>query len=191
MREAIRVLSILATAISVLWFLSEQTYEPAIALVLGIAGILGTLERKPATPRELPITGSRKKILYVDDDLPRTRHVMLDEDGYKVIVADTADKALLEVRRQKFDLILLDVMMPPPRFVSKEAVAQGYETGIYVAKEIKKTRNRDTPIVVITANPMADVETEMRSVGVHSYLRKPFSQRDLDEEILSALSRQE
>ncbi len=82
----------------------------------------------------------------------------------------------------------LDVMMAPPRFLAKETVRDGYETGIYLARRIKESVNKKTPIVVVTANPLRDVETELRAIGVIGYLRKPFSQQDLEEEIERALA---
>ena len=118
----------------------------------------------------------------------RTRFDMLEDSGYKVVPAENADKTLQEIRNKKFDLILLDVMMAPPRFLAKETVRDGYETGIYLARRIKESVNKETPIIVVTANPLRDVETELRAIGVIGYLRKPFSQRDLEEEIERVLA---
>ena len=147
-------------------------FEPTITALAGIAGLLGTVRR----PGQVSTTkqeekNRRKIILYADDDLVRTRFDMLEDSGYKVVPAENADKTLQEIRNKKFDLILLDVMMAPPRFLAKETVRDGYETGIYLARRIKESVNKETPIIVVTANPLRDVETELRAIGVIGYLK--------------------
>jgi CheY-like chemotaxis protein len=130
----------------------------------------------------------RKSILYIDDDLIRTLFHMLHDSGYKVMPADNAELALGELKRKKYDLILLDIMMQPLLFVSREKGGDEYETGVYLVQKIKESINKETPIIVITGNPVPEVEAKLQDIGVVAYLRKPLELQDLEKEIESALS---
>ena len=174
-----------------MWFYFEPSFEPAITTLAGLAGLIGMgVKSKKLTGKDEEIEKQlikRKKILYIDDDLLRTRFDMLEDRGYKVVPVNNANDALKEFKKNKFDLILLDIMMPAPNFISNETVNFGYETGVYLAKEIKSSINEKTPIIVLTANPQSNVESELKNMGVAAYLRKPFRQIDLEEEIEQAI----
>jgi CheY-like chemotaxis protein len=183
----------LATILSILWFVYQPSFEPAITALLGIAGLFSiSIKRDGYHPsiEGKQSSNKRKTILYIEDDLVKTRFYMLEDSGYKVVPATNADQALREVKSEKFDLILLDIMMEPPRFVSKEIVHHGYETGVYLARRIKESINKDTPLIIVTANPLHEVEDKLRKIGIAAYLKKPFNQHDLQEEIESAFTRQ-
>ncbi len=190
--RTIQLLSTIAIILSVLWYYYEPSYEPAITTILGIAGLIGTARRSNKNSKDKAEgkrhSGNRERILYIDDDLLRTRFDMLEHSGYRVIPVNDANNALKEIKKQKFDLILLDIMMPAPNFISNESVNNGYETGIHLANEIKRSINEKTPIIVITANPQPSVEAQLRDIGIASYLRKPIQQIDLEEEIESVIS---
>lgn len=189
MRMIIRSISILTVVLAIAWFAYQPGFEPAITALAGIGGLLGTIRKSGlVSPTKEEQKRRRKTILYADDDLVRTRFHMLEDSGYKVVPAENADKTLREISSKKFDVILLDVMMAPPRFLAKEIVRDGYETGIYIARRIKESLNKETPIIVVTANPLREVETELRRIGVIGYLKKPFLQQDLEEEIEKALA---
>ena len=191
MKRIIQIISTIAAVLSVLWFYFEPSFEPAITTLLGLAGLIGMgVKSKKLAMKDKGIKKEfikRKRILYIDDDLLRTRFYMLEDRGYKVVPVDNANDALKKIKKNKFDLILLDIMMPAPNFVSNETVNYGYETGIYLANKIKSSINRKTPIIVLTANPQPNVESELKNIGVAAYLRKPFQQIDLEEEIEHAL----
>lgn len=187
MKKIILIISIIAILLSILWFCFEPSFEPAITTLAGVIGLISTFvkskknkDKKEDYKAKLK---KRKKILYIDDDLHRSRFDMLVDKGYKVIPINNANDAIKEFKKNLFDLILLDIMMPTPNFISNEKVNNGYETGVYLAKEIKNSINEKTPIIVLTANPRPSVETELYKIGISAYLRKPFQQLDLEEEI--------
>jgi CheY-like chemotaxis protein len=191
MRQTIKGLSILAVILSILWFAFEPGFKPAITALVGIAGLIATSlkrETNDTSLEEKKRFRKRKSILYIDDDLIRTLFHMLHDLGYKVMPADNAELALGELKRKKYDLILLDIMMQPLLFVSREKVGDEYETGVYLVQKIKESINKETPIIVITGNPVPEVEAKLQDIGDVAYLRKPFELQDLEKEIESALS---
>lgn len=130
----------------------------------------------------------RKKILYIEDEIYslKARLQMLRDIGYDVKEAIDVEFALKESESEKYDLILLDIMMPPG-ILDKDEANQGYETGVPLTKKIKEGINKDTPIIVITANPSTYVKTKLEEVGIDSYLTKPVHQIELEKEIESVL----
>jgi CheY-like chemotaxis protein len=191
MRQTIKGISILAAILSILWFAFEPGFKPAITALVGIAGLIATSlkrETNDTSSEEKKRFRKRKSILYIDDDLIRTLFHMLHDLGYKVMPADNAELALGELKRKKYDLILLDIMMQPLFFVSREKGGDGYETGVYLTQKIRESINKETPIIVITGNPISEVEAKLQDIGVIAYLRKPLELQDLEKEIESALS---
>jgi len=109
-------------------------------------------------------------ILVVDDDPVNLQVLRNHLQGDEFIVTTAADgmKALEMIEtRTKFDLILLDVMMPR---------MSGYQ----VCREIRKTRDQgEMPVIMITArNLISDLVTAF-DAGANDYLVRPFDKREL------------
>ena len=109
---------------------------------------------------------SKKHILIVDDD-NRIRDLLKDylsQNDYIVSTAENADQAKERLKYLKFDIIILDVMMPGQN---------GYE----LTKEIKKQIK--IPIVLLTAK--GEVENRIRGLelGADDYISKPFEPKEL------------
>ena len=107
-----------------------------------------------------------KHILVVDDD-DRIRDLLkeyLNEKNYIVSTSDNAENAKIKINQFKFDLIVLDVMMPGQ---------DGYD----LTKEIK--RDLKVPIILLTAK--GEVENRIRGLelGADDYLGKPFEPKEL------------
>ncbi len=109
---------------------------------------------------------SKNTILVVDDDLAhRTMlRTLITGWGYRVVEADDGEKAIEEVHRQPFDMILMDIRMVKV-------------SGLEALNEIKRF-NPAIPVVIMTA--FASVETAVRALkdGAYDYLTKPL---DFDE----------
>lgn len=119
---------------------------------------------------------SRPHILVVDDD-DRIRNLLtryLDQQGYWVSSAEDAANARVLMNMLKFDLAILDVMMPG-------------ETGLELAKHIRATR--DTPIMMLTAMGETGDRIAGLEAGADDYLPKPFEPRELLLRISSILRR--
>ena len=105
-------------------------------------------------------------ILVVDDD-DRIRELVkeyLKENKFIVSVANSAEEAKIKIGYFKFDLIILDVMMPG-------------QNGFEFTKEIKK--NSSLPIILLTAKGEVENRIEGLELGADDYLGKPFEPKEL------------
>ena len=105
-------------------------------------------------------------ILVVDDDdgIRSLVKKFLNENNYLVTTADSAEDASDKIKIIKFDLIVLDIMMPG-------------KSGLEFIEENKK--NLDTPIILLTAKGEAKQRIEGLEVGADDYLPKPFEPKEL------------
>jgi adenylate cyclase len=117
-------------------------------------------------------------ILIVDDneDNRYTLRLMLESDGHERITsAASGNEAIALVDREKFSLVLLDLMMPDL-------------TGDQVLKVIKSNPDtRDIPVVMISADTDADKVSQCIELGADDYLPKPFNPTILRARIGAAL----
>tara|TARA_Y100000591_G_C21736375_1_gene646848 strand:- start:224 stop:901 length:678 start_codon:yes stop_codon:yes gene_type:complete len=105
-------------------------------------------------------------ILVVDDD-DRIRNLLKDylhNNRYIVSTAENASQAKEKLEIIKFDIIILDVMMPGQN---------GYE----LTKEIKK--NSKVPIILLTAKGEVENRIKGLELGADDYLGKPFEPKEL------------
>ena len=105
-------------------------------------------------------------ILVVDDD-DRIRVLVkeyLVENNFIVSTANSAEEAKIKLDYLKFDLIVLDVMMPG-------------QNGFELTKEIKK--NSAMPIILLTAKGEVENRIEGLELGADDYLGKPFEPKEL------------
>ena len=109
----------------------------------------------------------RMNILAVDDeeDVRDLYTTILSEEGHRVITASNGTEAVEKVRKEKPDLIILDLKMP------------GMD-GTEVLKEIRDEID-GILVIIATAYPSLETSIEAIKVGVYDYLVKPFSPKDL------------
>jgi len=110
--------------------------------------------------------GNKYHILVVDDD-DRIRELVkeyLNENGFIVSTGNSAEEAKTRLEYFKFDLIVLDVMMPG-------------QNGFELTKEIKK--NSSIPIILLTAKGEVENRIEGLELGADDYLGKPFEPKEL------------
>jgi len=115
-------------------------------------------------------------ILVVDDerkirDLVR---VYLEHEGYSVLAADTAQRALETATKAQPDLILLDLMLPDM-------------PGEEVARSLRSVS--DVPIIMLTARSSEDERISGLRIGADDYVVKPFSPRELVARVDAVLRR--
>ncbi len=116
------------------------------------------------------------RILVVDDDVQIQKDLseILGEDGYEVSTAGSGEEALETMRREgAFDLVITDLMMP------------GMD-GMELLTEIKK-RNKDLPVVMITAFATIDSAVEAMRRGASDYIAKPFKINEVEMVVKRAL----
>ena len=105
-------------------------------------------------------------ILVVDDDegIRELVKQFLNKNNYLVTTAKSSEDALDKVKIIKFDLIVLDIMMPG-------------KSGLEFTNENKK--KLDTPIILLTAKRETSERVEGLEIGADDYLAKPFEPKEL------------
>ena len=126
--------------------------------------------------REKKVSEITYNLLVVDDD-ERIRNLLseyLIKEGFIVSTASGAEEARKKTQLIKFDLIILDIMMPG-------------DDGLKLTKEIRN--NSDIPIILLTAKSGTDSKIEGLEIGADDYLTKPFNPKELLLRVLSILKR--
>lgn len=112
--------------------------------------------------------GEMLKILLVEDNLLNQRIVLfsLKKFNHEVIIANNGLEAVEKFREDKFDVILMDIMMP---------VMDGLEATVKI-REVEQTikPEKRTPIIALTANTMDNDRNKCLSYGMDEFLAKPF-----------------
>jgi two-component system OmpR family response regulator len=119
---------------------------------------------------------NKGRVLVVDDEpgvLSIVRSYLL-KDGYQALEAQDGRKALDVFKREKPDLVVLDVMLPEL-------------DGIEVLREIRKTSQ--VPVIMLTARTEDADKLVGLELGADDYVSKPFSPRELMARIKAVLRR--
>lgn len=106
----------------------------------------------------------KKRILIVEDEesLLKLETILLTVKGYEVAGALTGNDALNKIAENRFDLILLDIMLPD---------IDGFE----VCTRVKKNpQTAAIPVVMLTAKKSPDDQERGVACGASAYLMKPF-----------------
>ena len=122
---------------------------------------------------------SARKILVVDDeiDLVETLRFPLELEGYNVLVSHDGEDALNQARKEKPDLILLDLMLPK---------LDGYK----VCRLLKfDERYKHIPILMLTAKTQEKDKILGMETGADEYITKPFEMDYLIEKVKAYLSK--
>ena len=115
-------------------------------------------------------------ILIVDDDegIRSLVKKYLSENNFLVSTAESAENASKKIKLIKFDLIILDIMMPG-------------KSGLEFIKENKRYLN--TPIILLTAKGEPSERIEGLEIGADDYLPKPFEPKELILRIQNILNK--
>ena len=110
-------------------------------------------------------------ILIVEDEIGIVQFLKqgLQEEGYQITTAADGSKGFELVQDQKFDLILLDWMLPKIN-------------GLDLCKAIR-VKDQTTPIIFLTAKDTVQETIEGLKAGANDYIKKPFSFEELVERI--------
>ena len=120
-----------------------------------------------------------KKILIVDDeaDLVETVRFPLEMDGFNVLVSYNGEDALNQARKEKPDLIILDLMLPK---------LDGYK----VCRLLKfDERYKHIPILMLTAKTQEKDKLLGKETGADEYITKPFEMDKLLEKVKTYLNK--
>ncbi len=102
------------------------------------------------------------RVLVADDEdeLLELLRFSLDAAGFEVVTVPNGKKALDMARQQKFDLIILDVMMP-------------FMDGYHVAQEISQDP-QSPPVLLLTSRDFSTDQSAVKGSGATAFLSKPF-----------------
>lgn len=119
---------------------------------------------------------TQSHILMVDDDVDLNALVTeyLARYGHRLVTATTAARGLAELRRERPDLIILDIMLPDT-------------DGLTLCREIRS--EFDVPIIMLTARGEVADRVLGLELGADDYLSKPFEPRELVARIQSVIRR--
>jgi len=179
-----------------LLYSGSQSPDPGRCLVLNIgavlskpveqrdlqAAILKALHQQPGkrAPRpepaaEAPMVASGLHILLAEDNKVNQliAKKLLGRLGHFVVVAGDGKVAVEEVKKQHFDLVLMDLQMPE---------MDGYAAAKAI-RDYEKALNRHTPIIAMTAHAMAVHRESCLAAGMEGYVSKPVNVRELEEQI--------
>ena len=116
----------------------------------------------------------KRTILIVDDEVNLVQMVtdILEAEDYKVLPAYNADECLAALKKNKVDLILLDLMMPKV-------------DGWMLHRKLKESKEfSEIPIIILTAKTDAlDKNIGLEIAKVSGYVTKPFVPQDLVNKI--------
>ncbi len=106
-------------------------------------------------------------ILDIDDErsLREFLTIMLENEGYEVVSADSGQKAVALIEKNVFDLVITDIRMRQ-------------SNGIDVLKVVKQV-GPQTRVVMMTAYASAETAVEAMKIGAYDYISRPFKVDDL------------
>ncbi len=150
--------------------------------------IVSALGKAPAKTKKcteraiLPPTNKRLRILIAEDNAVNQKLAasILQKRGHDVVIAGDGKLALMELDKNRFDVILMDVQMP--EMDGLEATA--------AIREREKHQGGHIPIIAMTAHAMAGDSDRCLAAGMDAYIAKPVQARELIEtvECLGGLS---
>jgi DNA-binding response OmpR family regulator len=119
----------------------------------------------------------KKRILIVDDedDILNLVRLILEDAGFECETARNGKEGLNAIHQQKFDLVLLDIMMP---------VLTGWEVLRYL-RDNEQTCN--LPVAMLTARAFSAETPGIEITAYSDYITKPFEPDDLVERVRKIL----
>ena len=134
-------------------------------------------EKKKRQTRQFEAPGAQ--ILVVDDVTINLKVFkgLLKETSVQIDAVDSGKQCLSMIKQKKYDIIFLDHMMPE---------LDGIETFKQMKKQMEN-KNKETPVIMLTANAILGAREEYLNVGFQDYLAKPFHQDDLEAIVLKYL----
>ena len=113
-----------------------------------------------------------KKVLVVDDNIVNLKVAgrLLEKYNVKVTESNSGQDALSKIKDNKYDLILLDDMMPG---------MSGTET----LNEMKKDKEFNTPVIALTANAINGMKEKYLAAGFDDYIPKPIDRAELEKKL--------
>jgi len=130
---------------------------------------------------------SAKKILVVDDNavVVKTLQMQLTKAGFSVVVATDGSEAISAVRKEKPDLIVLDISFPPDVSGGGGIAWDGF----LIMQWLRRLDEaKTTPIIIITGEDPAKYRPQALKLGATAFFAKPVVVAELVEVVNKALA---
>ena len=116
------------------------------------------------------------KILVIDDEqgIRNLLDTLLSRKGYEVVLASNGQKGLELFRRERPDVVVLDLKMPEMN-------------GLTVLQQVRQL-NPVQPVVILTGAGTAEAEQQVRALGVTEFVEKEFSMHRLGDSLKRLLN---
>ena len=117
-----------------------------------------------------------ERILIIEDekDVNQLLARNLQNSGYETVSVRDGLDGIEQLRKQQFDMVLLDLMLP-------------WKSGDEVLKEIRK--DCDIPVIVISAKDLVGTKIDLLTLGADDYITKPFDLGEVTARVVSNLRR--
>jgi CheY-like chemotaxis protein len=145
-----------------------------------VARVLGAQAPKGAIPlvtryslQDAREPGTSLKVLLAEDNAVNQRLAvrLLEKRGHQVVVAGNGREALEAMRKERFDLVLMDIQMPE---------MDGFEATAAI-REDEKYSGEHRPVIALTAHAMKGDREQCLAHGMDGYLTKPIRPQELEE----------
>jgi CheY-like chemotaxis protein len=152
----------------------QSELREAIARVLGAnkpEGVIPLITRYSLQDAREP--GTSLRVLLAEDNAVNQRLVvrLLEKRGHRVEVAENGLEALAALKKEDFDLVLMDVQMPE---------MDGMEATAAIRKSEKRT-GEHVAVIALTAHAMKGDREKCLAAGMDGYLTKPIRPQELDD----------
>ena len=136
---------------------------------------------KPANTVAPAVSPKGRRVLLAEDNLvnQRVALLLLQKRGYHVTVVADGRQAVDAYRRERFDVVLMDVQMPE---------MDGLEA-LQAIRTIERSSGLRTPVIAVTAHAMAEDRDRCEAAGMDAYLTKPLNSTRLFSTIDELLAR--
>jgi len=132
---------------------------------------------EPRLPATVPLTGPALslRVLVAEDNLVNQEltGLLLEQLGHSGVMVSDGRQALALLAQERFDVVLMDVMMPVMDGLAAMALLLEMELGT----------GRRTPVVMVTAHAMTGDRERFMAAGADGYVSKPISAKSLQGEI--------
>ena len=124
----------------------------------------------------------RKRILFIDDEPFEVESIRdaLEYEQYEVIFAKNAEEAFEKIKSSDFNLVILDIIMPPEG--EKPDPANARTTGLRVGQAIREAFPK-IPIICLSVVTDRYVKNRIKNLGFSSYIEKPVLPSEVLEEV--------
>jgi len=118
----------------------------------------------------------KQKLLFVEDERWGVSPYFfeLEKNGFECILAQNGDEAVRSLRTNQISLISMDIMFPPGKVLGE---VPPINAGLKLLEMIRRGKirncNPNIDVIILTAVPNFEIETQIRKLNVSAYLKKP------------------